>query len=185
MLWEQIETAKGPAWFVKKSARLRQWPRDVADLRAAREGNSREHGIRAYELPERGRTLLLHHRDPGSGGEHRVVGDQDPARDVVVRLDPDRVAMLVDEKIAVERDVALALEQRLVPVLVEEVAIDRVVVFGAGAFEREMPNQYVGARRLGRSGVGLREDVVADARGCGSPRSASRRCSPCCVPLVR
>ena len=48
-----------------------------------------------------------------------------------MRLDPHGIAVAIDEQVAVEGDVSLALEQRLAAVLVEEVAVDRVTVVGA------------------------------------------------------
>ena len=70
---------------------------EVADLLPTKEGHLGERSVRHDQLSPEWLVLASDHRDPGMSGEHGVEGDVDAPRNVIVRLNPDSVAMLIDE----------------------------------------------------------------------------------------
>ena len=160
----QIQFARRREWPPEIRGRFVQRAHEVARPLGASQRNPGEHGVREHVLPEPGRVGLLRHDDPRAPGQHRIERDREPTRNVVVRLDANGIAVVVHEQVAVERHVALALEQGLVAVLVEEIAVDRIIVLRTPALAREMAHQHVGARGRGQTRIGLGEHVVAKDR---------------------
>ena len=154
---------------------------DCGTAPAARKRHLRaKTAFRAHFLRVTGRAFLRSVTTmPTPSGDDGVVGDHDAARHVVVRLDAHAIGVIVHEDVGVERDVALALEQRLVAILVEEVAVDRVVVFGAAPFARKVADERRWARGLsGEPAFGLAKTLwrmIGDARARRHARQVGPR----------
>src|SRR5688500_18307681 len=101
--------------------RILKLARDIAVLRAALQRLWREHDVRENRLRMRGIRVV--DGDSGICREHGVVKNRDLARKRMMALKRDSVAEGVDEKIVVHSDVALALQQALAGVLIEDVAV--------------------------------------------------------------
>jgi len=87
------------------------------------------------------------------------------ARPVIVRLDARTFATRIEQQVAVQRDVALALEQRFRRIVEQQVAVNEIAVTRPRAGEREVPDQQARPCHLRRrSDPALHDHVAANHR---------------------